>query len=142
MPGRVWLFELHRNPRMNSSLEASWRPVTDAAVLLSCREFTNAQFREILFVALVDLVHWQIFLAQGRIGVIRMQPCSARLRAGFLSDSAGGSLSSLPKDYRLAIAASHCSGQFSTKFKSAPARLSSGELRASIFAPGKCSLNH
>ena len=43
-------------------LEASWRPITDAAVLLSCRKFTNAQFREILLVALVDLVHRQIFL--------------------------------------------------------------------------------
>jgi hypothetical protein len=43
-------------------LEASWRPITDAAVLLSLRKFTNAQFREILFVALVDLVHRQIFL--------------------------------------------------------------------------------
>jgi len=43
-------------------LEAAWWPMTNASVLLPCGKFTDAQFREVLLVTLVDLGHWQIFL--------------------------------------------------------------------------------
>lgn len=58
-------FMTHICPIHIMRLEASWRPVANATVLLSGRKFSNAQFREIPFVTLVDLVHRQIFLTHG-----------------------------------------------------------------------------